>query len=183
MLIAVFVGCNYIEEDNLVAVPALSVLSISPANESKFNLSLNTITVTFTDDIYNAEFITNYYLSGSALGTLFIAAVSNVQSVYTLYLTGQPIIDGDLTLSISNVIDSYGTVLTDAIFDYHVWWDSSWSTRKKIIFDNSGQTTGLTDFPVLIKLDSSNIDYTKVNDSGQDLRFIGEGWVEPYVSR
>ncbi len=59
-------------------------------------------------------------------------------------------------------------------------WDSdysSWQYRKKITFDNTTDTLGvtseaLTDFPVLIKLDSgSDIDYSKTEDSGEDIRF------------
>src|SRR3989338_195777 len=54
--------------------------------------------------------------------------------------------------------------------------DSSWAYRKKITFDNTDASLGvtsenLTNFPVLVKLSSSNIDYTKTQDSGQDIRF------------
>src|SRR3989338_7734127 len=43
--------------------------------------------------------------------------------------------------------------------------------RRKITFNNSAQAENLTNFPVLIKLDSTRIDYSKVQDAGQDLRF------------
>ena len=39
------------------------------------------------------------------------------------------------------------------------WYNASWQYRKKITFDNSAQAENLTNFPVLIKLDSSNFDY------------------------
>ncbi len=53
---------------------------------------------------------------------------------------------------------------------------SSWAYRKKITFNNTDANLGvtsenLTNFPVLVKLSSSNIDYTKTQDSGQDIRF------------
>lgn len=54
---------------------------------------------------------------------------------------------------------------------------SDWGYRNKITFDNTDATLGvaseeLVDFPVLVKLDSgANIDYSKTQDSGQDLRF------------
>lgn len=64
-------------------------------------------------------------------------------------------------------------------------WDSdytSWQYRKRITFDNTTETLGvtseaLTDFPVLVKLDSeTDIDYSKTQDSGQDIRFAdGDG--------
>jgi hypothetical protein len=51
------------------------------------------------------------------------------------------------------------------------WYNSSWGYRKKITFDNSAQAENLLNFPVLVKLSSSNIDYTKTQDLGQDIRF------------
>ena len=36
------------------------------------------------------------------------------------------------------------------------WWDTDCSYRKKLIFDNSGQSEALVNFPVLVKLSSSN---------------------------
>src|SRR3989344_2423501 len=54
--------------------------------------------------------------------------------------------------------------------------DSSWKYRKKVTFNNTDANLGVTsenlvNFPVLVKLSSSNIDYTKTQDSGQDIRF------------
>ena len=66
--------------------------------------------------------------------------------------------------------------------DYH-----NWAYRRKITFDNTDATLGvtsenLTDFPVLVKLDTgTNIDYTKTQDLGQDLRFTdSDGTVLAY---
>lgn len=52
------------------------------------------------------------------------------------------------------------------------WWNDNWSYRKKLLFDNSGQSEALIDFPVLIVLSSSNFDYSKAKSDGKDLRFI-----------
>lgn len=52
------------------------------------------------------------------------------------------------------------------------WWNVSWTARRKVIFNNGNLTSSLTDFPVLISLNSSNIDYTKTQNSGQDIRFV-----------
>ena len=51
------------------------------------------------------------------------------------------------------------------------WYSTSWGYRKKITFNNSAQAENLTNFSVLIKLNSSLIDYSKTQDSGQDIRF------------
>ena len=34
------------------------------------------------------------------------------------------------------------------------WWNTSWSQRKQLTFDNTASTQNLTDFPVLVKLDT-----------------------------
>lgn len=51
------------------------------------------------------------------------------------------------------------------------WMNPAWKFRKKITFDNSGQTEDLINFPVLVKLDSNNIDYLKTENAGKDIRF------------
>ncbi len=54
------------------------------------------------------------------------------------------------------------------------WWNSNYSYRKKITFDNAAQTENLLNFPVLIKLNSSRVDYNNTQDSGQDIRFVDD---------
>lgn len=51
------------------------------------------------------------------------------------------------------------------------WYNTSWAFRRKITFDNSAQAENLTNFPVQVKLTSSNIDYSNTQNSGQDIRF------------
>ncbi len=52
------------------------------------------------------------------------------------------------------------------------WWDTDWTKRKKLVFDNADQSSNLQNFPVLVKLDSDRIDYSSVQDDYDDLRFI-----------
>ena len=54
------------------------------------------------------------------------------------------------------------------------WWDSDWTRRSQITFtgNNFGGATNLTDFPVLIALNSGNINYAQTQNQGQDLRFL-----------
>jgi PKD repeat protein len=52
------------------------------------------------------------------------------------------------------------------------WWDSAWSSRSKLTFDALSYNTDLVDFPALVKLDSSRIDYGRTQPNGEDLRFI-----------
>jgi cysteine-rich repeat protein len=61
------------------------------------------------------------------------------------------------------------------------WFDTAWSNRRKIKFDNSLQTTDLLGFQVLVALNPSNIDYAKTQNAGQDLRFVyTDGTVLPH---
>lgn len=58
------------------------------------------------------------------------------------------------------------------LFSGSPWWDSDWGARRKITFDNSASSEALTNFPVRVSLSSSNINYSKTQNSGQDVRFV-----------
>lgn len=56
------------------------------------------------------------------------------------------------------------------------WYNASWQYRKKITLANTTANLGvtattLTNFPVLVKLTSSNFDFSKAQSAGQDIRF------------
>ncbi|MFH0938718.1 MAG: DUF2341 domain-containing protein, partial [Planctomycetota bacterium] len=52
------------------------------------------------------------------------------------------------------------------------WWNSAWTQRQKIEFDNSARNTDLIAFPVKVVLDKFRINYGKTQVAGQDLRFV-----------
>jgi hypothetical protein len=52
------------------------------------------------------------------------------------------------------------------------WWDANWTSRQKLTFDTRSLTEDLADFPVMIWLDSSRIDYASTLANGNDIRFI-----------
>ena len=52
------------------------------------------------------------------------------------------------------------------------WWNNAWSQRRKLVFDASARTSNLVGFPVLVKLDTTRIDYAATQATGADLRFI-----------
>ncbi|UCD92091.1 MAG: DUF2341 domain-containing protein, partial [Methanobacteriota archaeon] len=52
------------------------------------------------------------------------------------------------------------------------WWNSSWTIRQKLSFDTQSINEDLPDFPVLIKLNDSRIDYTNTQNAGEDIRFV-----------
>jgi hypothetical protein len=51
------------------------------------------------------------------------------------------------------------------------WWDTNWKFRKKLTIDNSTQSTGLTNFPIMVKLTSLRINFNDFQSSF-DLRLI-----------
>lgn len=52
------------------------------------------------------------------------------------------------------------------------WWDTDWGYRRKLTLDNSQQSNDLDNFTVLIVLNTTNFDFSKINNDGSDLRFI-----------
>jgi len=52
------------------------------------------------------------------------------------------------------------------------WWNTSWGACRNITIPANAD---LTDFPFLLVLNSTRINYTKTQDSGQDLRIVSAG--------
>ncbi|PIY59684.1 hypothetical protein COY96_00485, partial [Candidatus Wolfebacteria bacterium CG_4_10_14_0_8_um_filter_37_11] len=57
---------------------------------------------------------------------------------------------------------------------YAATWLSGWSYRKLITIDHTKIDETLTDFPVLVKLTSSNFDFSKALSTGYDIRFTSD---------
>ena len=101
-----------------------------------------------------------------SLSAVLDTATGSLTTATGGYSTGVTLTGGTTKYS------SVATVTTT----YTAWWNTSWQNRRKITFDNSAQTTDdLLNFPVLVSLtDPANIDYTKTQDQGQDIRFIDD---------
>lgn len=52
------------------------------------------------------------------------------------------------------------------------WFDPAWGTRRRLTFDNLPHAEDLVDFPVLVVLDASRVDYERSGPAGEELRFI-----------
>ena len=87
-------------------------------------------------------------------------ACDSTASGYDAYWDGNSSY-GSGKIGSSIVLDGTG----DAIRVQQEW------SKIKITFDNSAATEDLTDFPVLIKVGSSRINYNKTQNLGQDIRF------------
>ncbi len=51
------------------------------------------------------------------------------------------------------------------------WFDPGWAFRKRLTFNNSAQSTNLTNFPVMVKLTASNFSFPQAQSDGRDVRF------------
>lgn len=143
----------------------------TPTSGSKVD-SLTQIDLQYSETVIGADVLNNYSLSGSGIGTLALSSVTEIGvNKYRLTLTGAPG-DSQIVLTISNVYDGVGNALSGNTINYTGWWDTDWQYRRKLVFDNSGQTENLVDFPVLVKLNSSRIDYSSTQDNGEDIRFV-----------
>ncbi len=138
---------------------------------------------TITDTVANVN---------TALADVAFAPASNYDQDTTLAVNiadggenGTTPVTGAITLDVTPVNDKPtarddGFVVDEeATLDSNTaWFDGGWSSRRTLSFDNTLQAENLTDFPVLIALDSTKIDYAKTQDNGEDLRFVdGDGTV------
>ncbi|MHA2022462.1 MAG: DUF2341 domain-containing protein [Candidatus Thorarchaeota archaeon] len=64
------------------------------------------------------------------------------------------------------------------------WWNSDWKYRRPITIQSEN---ALTDYQVLIELNSTNFDFSKANPDGSDIRFVDEDdvtklsyWIEEW---
>ncbi len=85
-------------------------------------------------------------------------------------ITVNPVNDAPVALN-----DGY-TVAEDSTLTVG-WWDTDWSRRQQITFNNTNvggfaAAETLSNFPVLLVLNSTNVDYSSTQDDGGDLRFF-----------
>jgi len=64
------------------------------------------------------------------------------------------------------------------------WWNTDWKYRRAITIQSDD---ALTDYQILIQLNSSNFDFSKANPDGSDIRFVDEDdatklsyWIEEW---
>ncbi len=56
------------------------------------------------------------------------------------------------------------------------WWNEEWQYRKKIVLDTTSSGADISQnmmgYPALVRLHSGNFDFTRVKESGEDIRFV-----------
>jgi len=67
------------------------------------------------------------------------------------------------------------------------WYDSSWLYREPITIDNTGNASDLTNHQIEVTLNSSDLDFSKAQMFGTDIRFTDSDgitelnyWIESY---
>ncbi|MFC1620993.1 DUF2341 domain-containing protein, partial [Candidatus Omnitrophota bacterium] len=76
---------------------------------------------------------------------------------------------------VQDLTNTFNTATSDTVqinYKNAVWYDSDWSYRKRLSFDNSDQTETLYDFPMLVKLTSNNFNFSNAKTNGEDIRFV-----------
>ncbi|NCF82792.1 MAG: DUF2341 domain-containing protein, partial [Proteobacteria bacterium] len=141
--------------------------SSSPGGEGEVYMGSAVVT---TDGAGNADFTATLSV-GVTAGAIITATATNdagstSQFSGTVAATG-PAIDN---APVAN--DDAYTVAQDSTLNVD-WWDTAWTKRQKLTFDNLRQSEHLYDFPVLVKLTGGyNIDYSQTQANGEDLRFF-----------
>jgi len=79
---------------------------------------------------------------------------------------------GDFEAGVLNNVDTSSSPGDVKLAISSNWYNADWAYRKKLTFGNSGQAENLTNFTVLVALDSSNFDFNKAKDNGEDVRFV-----------
>src|SRR3989344_1918813 len=143
---------------------------------------------TFTQGAGDATFSSNATIGGGASGT-FTAGSCDINVAANLAIssgatftkgTGTVIFKKGATqtwtdstsgqdLGIVQVSDSSGGTWCNISASA---CNSSWLARRKITLNNSASSENLTNFPVLVQLSASNIDYAKTQGAGEDIRFV-----------
>ena len=96
---------------------------------------------------------------------------------------GGPLTDTDMVNITVNPVNDAPVALNDgyAVAEDSMlivgWWDTDWSRRRQITFNNTNvggfaPAETLSNFPVLLVLNSTNVDYSLTQDDGGDLRFF-----------
>ncbi len=72
----------------------------------------------------------------------------------------------------SGMTESTGATTTTGCVAFEDWWDPDWEYRRRLVFDNTQQTSVVQDLPVLVVLDAAGFDYAHAEDDGADVRFL-----------
>lgn len=118
--------------------------------------------------------------AASATSVTLAIGSSAVNFYYIDYQVGSPTITASASGFTS--VSQQQTVNAAAGAGSTKWWSTSWKYRRKIVFDNSGQSSALSNFPAVVKFTTANFIYANAQSAGRDIRFVDSDQVSelPY---
>ena len=160
---------------NIAVVEPLSIVSRETADLNADGF-IDAIHVTFNRAVDDATVSASDWnvagVNGEAFSSTTNGDTANDADIYITFTDG--VLDTgakpEIKYSQGALADTAGMLLPSD--SSQAWWDSAWLNRTKITFDNSSGTENLTDFPVLISLTATDIDFSKVGAGGSDIRFV-----------
>lgn len=145
-----------------------------------------------TTDIYEKQFTSNKTHTwvwdvkvGSDTNTVYemkwipVASSENIKTARSITRTNNNISFSSLGTRwyqlqfYTPMVNSSGRLALDVggeVFD--PWWNTTWLNKRYITIDNSASSENLENFTVLVHLDSSSMNWSKVQDDLDDFRFL-----------
>jgi hypothetical protein len=144
-----------------------SSLSVTATSSDQSLVTNSAITVVGSGATRSVSLRPNAHVTGTATITLTVSdGTAQTSTAFTVTVTNSAPVAAPDTITLSE--DSSPQTPSG-------WWNNDWQARTRLSFQNSAATETLSNFPVLLKLDSSRIDYRLVQANGQDLRFVDSG--------
>jgi hypothetical protein len=125
----------------------------------------NALTVSATD--VNSDSMTYSIVAGPTNGTV---GSQNGDSAFTYTPTVGYVGSDSFTFRANDGLANSNTATVSITVEN--WWSATWKKRRKVTIDNSSIATNLTNFPILVKINSARVDYTQTQNAGQDIRFV-----------
>ncbi|MEW6057878.1 MAG: DUF2341 domain-containing protein [Bdellovibrionota bacterium] len=154
--------------DSNVATVSISVTSVEDipiASSQQITTQINTgVSITLAAIDGDSDALTYSVVTNPANGALTGTAPN------LTYTPGLDFAGSDSFTFRVNDGDDFSNTATVSI-TVADWLDNNWTKRRRLTFRNGAQSENLTDFPVLVVLNSSRINYAETQNSGQDLRF------------
>jgi len=163
-------GIQVIEQDTRIGGVQLRAGNLLVSTKQAATLGSNSLSVANNDVTRLIVNTTSVNGPASVTASVFVdgsdvALDTSAEAIHGLALNslGTPptAVDESYTLNANQSFDSNST-----------WFNSNWSSRTQLTFDNSSRAENLTDFPILVNLDSTRINYSLAKSNGADLRFV-----------
>ena len=133
--------------------------------------------VRISDEFFSADWINATFFSESNIFNTF-SAVDNAPpptssiDLDLIYPTGNVNVTQNEFFNVSVNVTCRNGNCGEINVSLDPWWNTTFNKRINITFDNSASSENLTDFPVLVVLNSSRISYSDTLDDGADIRFL-----------